>query len=208
MIKLLNNSITYAVLRVAGFLLLAAYLLLWSDFSFSWIGALTYVVISFGLSYLIAALRIAERFPKLDRYHFVADEDLQQSASREEWAAKQAAYVESGFRGVRIFLTPSEDALICVPVLLLGINAVTALAGGALFGLLHLGRYTYIECIGKAVIYALACYFVLPYGLLTIVTGHFINDAVSLLLLKLIRRALERRRGGGETNLPSGKAPS
>lgn len=188
----------HVILRVSGFSLLAAFLLLWSDFSFSLVGALGYVLISFAVSYLIAALKIAERFPKLDRYHFVAEKDLQQSASQEEWAAKQAAYLESGFRGQRIFLTPSEDGLICVPVVLLGINPLTALLGGAVFGLLHLARFTYVECMGKAVIYALACYFVLPYGLLTIVAGHFMNDLLALLLLKLIRRHLERRQGSGK----------
>jgi len=194
MINLLNKSIAYVVLRVAGFSLLAMYLLLWLDFSFSWIGALAYVLISFGVSYLMAALRIAERYPPLNRYNFVADKDLQQSTSRDDWASKQAAYLESGLGGSRILLTPTEDALVCVPVLLLGINPLTALLGGALFGLLHLGRFTYLECIGKAVIYSLVCYFVLPYGLLTVVVGHFANDAVSLLILKLVRRALERRK--------------
>lgn len=203
MIQVLNKSITYTVLPIAGFSVLPTYLLLWRHFSFSWIGVLAYVVTSFGLSYLVAALKVAERFPSLDRYHFVAVKDLHQSASVEDWGVKQATFLASGFRRGRILLTPSEDALICVPILLLGVNPVTALAGGALFGVLHLGRFTYLECIAKAGIYALACYFILPDGLLTIVAGHFIVDALALLLLNLIRRVLERRLGSRQASVSS-----
>jgi hypothetical protein len=194
MMQLLAHERTYAVMRSIGFALLILYLALSFDFSFSLSAALMYVGISFGISYAIAALKLAERFPALDRRYFASPAPMPaaRTLSTKESALLHAEYLEAGARGEQIFATPSEDGFICVPLIVIGINAGTALAGGALFAFLHLGRFTYLECLGKGVIYSLACYYVLPHGVLTVVAGHFTNDLLGLLILKLIRRKLRR----------------
>jgi hypothetical protein len=103
---------------------------------------------------------------------------------------KQAEYLSALFRGTAILSSPAEDGLICVPVLLLGISPVSALMGGFAFGLLHIGRFTYLECIGKGVTYTLLCYFLLPYGVLTVVIGHLIMNGVTFVALQVGRRKL------------------
>ena len=195
MIQWLAKDLTYALVRVVGYIFLLGFLFVSRDLRFSAVGALFYVLLSVAVSFLIVGLKLAERFPKLNTYHFAptARNNHPQPSSDEQWAARKADYLESGLRGAQIFLTPSEDGLICVPVLLAGINPVTALLGGLAFGLLHLGRYTYLECIGKAIIYGLACLLILPYGVLTVVAGHFSMDVLSLALVKLAKRKLKAR---------------
>lgn len=107
--------------------------------------------------------------------------------SNNEWVIKQAQYFESGFQKKAILLTPSEDGLICVPVILAGINPVSVVLGGLTFGFLHLGRFTYLDCIGKGVIYSLVCLLILPHGLLTVIAGHFGMDLLALASLKVIK---------------------
>lgn len=194
-IKLLAYQWTYIVIHAVGFALLAVFLVSSNDLSFSIAGAITYVLISFIVSYLMVGLKFAEHFPKLNNYYFLPDaqEHNKAAPSDNEWALRKAAYLESGFARRKIFLAPSEDGLICVPLSWFGIHPVTALLGGLVFGFLHLGRFTYLECLGKATIYGLACFFILPHGVLTIVIGHFSTDLLGLVLLKLVRWKLARQ---------------
>jgi len=140
----------------------------------------------------MVGLKLAERFPEMNRYRFiqVSKNDEARPLSEKEWGARRAEYLESSLRGMAIFLTPAEDGLICVPVLLVGVNMITAVLGGLAFGLLHLGRFTYLECVGKTVIYSLAILLILPQGLLTLIAGHFTVDIIGLLILKIARRRL------------------
>lgn len=188
MLNLLGREITYFIIRVIGFTFLAAFLLLSSDFSFSVLGTLGYIVISYAVSYLVAGLKFAEHFPALNKYHFASTTKSTnpESLSDQEWALKQARYLKTGIDAKRIFLSPSEDGLICVPIILIGVNSVSALLGGVAFGLLHIGRFTYLECIAKAIAYGLICYFILPLGLLTVVVGHLVTNSLSLVLLRVI----------------------
>jgi hypothetical protein len=194
-IQWLAKDFTYTAIRVVGLVLLFGFLFLSRAYAFSLVGALCYVLISVLVSSLIVGLQLAERFPRLNRYHFSSAGRFGQTAvlSNDEWAVRKADYVESGLRGWQVLFTSSEDGLICVPVLLAGINPFTAVLGGLVFGLLHLGRFTYLECIGKAIIYGLACLLILPHGVLTVVVGHFSMDVFGLMLLKLARRKLKAR---------------
>jgi hypothetical protein len=160
------------------------------DYAFSIVGVAGYLLISILTSYLLVGLRFAEHFPKLNSYYFFPRTGTEEPLSEKEWALKQAEYLESSFSGKRIFLTPAEDGLICVPLLIVGINPFTALLGGFAFAFLHIGRFTYLECIGKGVIYSLVCFLILPSGLLTVVVGHFAMDALGLATLRLIKQKL------------------
>lgn len=93
-------------------------------------------------------------------------------------------YDISRFRIRHILIAPAEDGVICVPVILVGITAASAIVGGLIFGLLHLRTCTYLDCISKTAVYSLVCLFVLPHGLLTVVTGHFVNDMIAWLGMK------------------------
>lgn len=193
MIRLLAKDSTFWVLRTVGFVFLTTFLFLFDDYEFSIFGAIGYFAIAVLVPYLMVGSKLSDHFPKLNRYYFFpankTDED--EPLSDEEWAVRQATYLEAGFRGKEVLFTPSEDGLICVPILLVGINPFTAFLGGLTFGFLHLGRFTYFECIGKAVIYGLVCYLILPLGLLTLVAGHLITDLVGVIFLKLIKKRLK-----------------
>jgi hypothetical protein len=58
---------------------------------------------------------------------------------------------------------------------------------------LHLGRFTYLECIGKSITYALVCYFVLPHGVLTVAVGHLIMNGVAFVGIQVARRKLSKK---------------
>ncbi len=171
-------------LRVVGYGFLVTYLIVFRDFTFSIPWAFSYLAIAVTVATLMAVLKLPERFPRLERYHFARKmPDAERPQTQEEWKKKreeleqkyQEFYV-SNFRLRLIVHTPHEDGMICVPILLAGINPISAIIGGLVFGFFHLKGYTYLSCITKAVIYSLVCLIVLPHGLLTVVAGHYITD--------------------------------
>jgi hypothetical protein len=192
-IQLLAKNSTYWIIRVVGLGFLAAYLFFSREFTFSFTWASAYVVVTVLIALLLAKLRFLDRFPALNGYYFFRATKNSEAnhLTENEWAIKKAAFLESGLRPHMILYAPSEDGLICVPVLLVGINPVTAFLGGLVFGLLHLRRFTYLECIGKTIIYSLVCFLILPHGILTVVAGHFATDLLGLASLKLIKGKLK-----------------
>ena len=153
------------------------------------------MISSFVVGWTFVSLRFSERFPRLNTHLlYPANERVTESPlSEDEWALRQAKYVESGMRGGLILTAPAEDGFICVPVLLTAISPISALVGGIVFGCMHLARFTYLECIGKAIAYALVCYVVLPHGLLTVVAGHLLMDVSGLAVLKVAQHRLSRK---------------
>ena len=137
-------------------------------------------------------LRLHDRFPKLNRYliYPIDSQKPQAALSEDEWARGQLKYIDSGLPGSLILAAPSEDGLICVPVLMVGLGPISAALAGLVFGLLHLGRYSFFECLGKGTYYVLICMFVLPHGLLTVALGHLIMDILALLMIKYLRKQL------------------
>lgn len=174
--------------RVIGFGLLAAYLAWSRDFSFSPLWASGMVVGAIFLGGVVASLRLHERFPELDCYALARRSNSPSAGaplSGDQWLAQKTQFTISGMQGTAILGTPGEDGFICVPVLLAGINPISAIVGGLVFGFLHLARWTYLDSIVKAILYAFVCLFVLPHGLLTVVVGHIAIDVIVLKVLKL-----------------------
>ena len=178
-----------------GFGLLGSYLLVTGDWRISPIWALAFPAISFSVAWAFVGLKLFDRFSKLNAYllHPNASEKREVPLSDDEWSLRQARYLESGFRGKAILTTPAEDGLICVPVLLVGVGSVSAALGGIAFGFIHLGRFTYLECIGKSITYALVCYFVLPHGLLTVAFGHVIMNGIGFIAIQVAKRKLSEQ---------------
>lgn len=197
LIGLLAKNSTYRFLRIVGFSLLVGYLAISRDFSFSITWLISYFAIAVFLVCMgVIVLNVPKRFPKLDRYHVFFDTGVkgkEKARSEDEWGLEQMNNLEVGFRNKAIFMTPSEDALICVPVIMAGIGPISAVLGGMVFGVLHLGRFTYMACIAKAVIYSLVCLFVLPHGLLTVIAGHFGLDLFVLVVLKATIKAVKAK---------------
>lgn len=190
--QIIASSKTYVVLRIAGFGLLGGYLWLAGDWRISLTWALLFPVLAFLVAWVLIALKLSERFPVLNDYLLYprSSRTSENAISDNEWAMKQARYLEQGLRGWKILAAPAEEGLICVPVLLFGITPISALLGGVAFGLLHLARYSYLECIGKAIIYSLACYFLLPLGVITVAFGHLLLDALALAMLVVARHRI------------------
>lgn len=207
MIRLLRSRFSYMAIRAIGGLFLASYLVTSGDLRLSLPWALAFPVISFSVAGLFVSLKLFDRFPSLNRYPLFGRErpSSTQALTEHEWALAQASYLESGLRGLTIFAAPLEDGFICVPLLLAGLNPASATVAGMVFGAAHLGRFTYIECIGKAVYYALICYFVLPYGLLTVAAGHLLTDIIGLLGIKIGKHHLSRDLHSSATGMGSNK---
>ena len=183
------------MIRIVDFSFLGAYLFLENDWRVSILWVLAFPLIAFSVAWLIGALKVANRFPCLN--HRILYPSSRQAASAplsdDEWALEQAKYLESGMCGLALLSSPSEDGLICVPVSMVGLGLVTATIGGAVFGLLHLGRFTYLECIGKGIYYTLTCLFILPHGILNIVFGHLLMNLFGLIVIKVGRHVLSKK---------------
>ena len=190
MIQFLGKKWTFIVARLVGGCLLLVYLVDEGNPSFSPLWAACYIAISLTVACVFVGLRLHDRFPQLDRYHFSRVQPLAGQISENEWIRRKVRHVSSMVRGNAVLITPAEDGLICVPILIIGISPISAIIGGAVFGALHLATYTYLECIGKAIIYALACVIILPHGVLNIVLGHFVLDVSAAGLLMIFRRRL------------------
>lgn len=192
--RLIESRWTYTAIRLIGLSLLCGYLAISGDLQISLAWAFVFSIISFSLAFLIVGLRLRRRYPKLDRYYLQPHIERSASGSTgEEGALRKINYLIKGFQGSAILSAPAEDGLICVPVLLVGISMFSTSLAGLAFGLIHLGRYTYLECIAKAVIYAFVCAFILPHGLLTVVLGHLILDGFALVMLLAAKRELSNR---------------
>ena len=205
--RLFKSRRTHIALGVIGFGLLGSYLVLAGDWRISPAWALAFPAISFSIAWLFAGLKLFDQYPKLNGYLLYpnTDEKSETPLSGDEWALKQANYLESQFRGKAILSTPAEDGLICVPVLLIGIGPLTAALGGVAFGFIHLGRFTYLECIGKSITYALICYFVLPHGLLTVALGHVIMNGVAFVAIQMTKRKLSEELRSNPTVGPDAR---
>jgi len=188
---LLASKWTYTTLRVVGAALFVGYLIFTKDWRISALWVLAFPAISLSIAWLFVLLKLFDRFPKLNRYLLhPQNKAIGKGLSENEWALAQAKYLESGFRGKALLCSPAEDGFVCVPLLLVGIGVLPAVLGGVAFGVIHLGRFTYLECLGKSLTYALVCYFVLPYGLLTVAAGHLIMDLVGLVVIKMTKHRL------------------
>ena len=197
-------------LGTLGWPLLVGYLLLTEDWRVSPVWALAFPAISFAVAWLFVGLKLFERFPKLNSYLLYSDTDQTRpsSVSSDDWALKQANYLNSGFRAKAVLSTPAEDGLICVPVLLVGIGPLSAALGGLAFGFLHLGRFTYLECMGKSITYAAVCYFVLPHGVLTVVLGHVIMNGIAFVGIRIARRKISEKLRSNSTPHTDARASS
>ena len=192
--RFLKSRWTYTIIRVAGFSFLVGYVVLTGDWHISIYWALAFPAIALFVSWLIIRLKLSDRFPKLNDYVLIprSNQGAETALSDDEWALRQAKYLASGMQGASILLAPSEDGLICVPILMAGLGLISSVLGGMAFGVLHLGRFTYLECIGKSIYYTLVCVLILPHGLVTVALGHLLLDSIGLITLKVAKRNLSR----------------
>lgn len=187
---ILKSSWTYAFIRLIGFGLLGGYLFLTGDWRVSVAWALAFPAIAFSVAILLVNLDLSRRFPTLNKYYLFPDAKGAQSEN--EWSLNQAKRLDGMMGRGRWLYAPAEDGLICVPVLLAGLGIASSVLGGLVFGLLHVGRFTYLECMGKSIYYSLVCIFVLPHGLLTVALGHVVTDAMGLAAAKVAKHKLLR----------------
>ena len=195
MYRLFKSRWFYPTHTVLGAGLRAAYVLLTGDWRLSPLASLGYPAIAFSMAWLLQ-LKAFREYPPLNRYLLYPEGDptRPRPVSDDDWALKQAGYFRSFFR-LRTFLsTPIEDGLICVPILVVGIYPLSAVLGGVVFGFLHLGRFTYLECMGKAFTYALVCLLILPSGVLTVAL-HMITNGIGFLVLEIARHRLSEKLG-------------
>lgn len=187
MALIFNSKWFHRALHILGFTFLVGYLCLTKNWRISIGWGLVYFVIVLAVSHFSAKLGASRRFQKLNKYLTHPSEVISVSAaqSKDEAALVKARYLRSFFNSGAILLVPTEDALVCVPILLAGISPLSALLGGVVFGVIHLGGYSYIECIAKGIYYTLIVWIILPHGLLAVILGHLISDAIGLVVLQI-----------------------
>lgn len=199
MISVLRRKRIYAGIRLAGYGLLIVYLSISNDFRFSLGWSFGFVACS-ALVVLVAArlLKLHERFPRL-RHYLVAPVDPipPPPATHEEWQKqdvewrqKLPEFLSSQLQLPVLLMTPAEDGLICVPLLLFGLTPFSVVAAAVAFGALHLMGRTYFDCLCKSAIYGLVCAIVLPHGLLTVVVGHVLNNLAAVAAVKILLRSV------------------
>ena len=181
--------------RLLGFGCLAAYLTAVGDWRISIPYVLAFPVVLMFVAWLLVSLGVHERYPKLRQYLLFpkAQETTEAPVSEDQWDLRKLTYAQRGLPGYFFLLTPAEDGLICVPLLLIGITPLSALIAGVAFGALHLARDNYFECAVKGMGYALAYYFILPHGLLTIVAGHMLMNSIGFGAMEVRKRVLTKR---------------
>ena len=200
---------THIATWILGLLFLVGYFSFSGGWRVSVPWAFAYVGISLSVGWFFAVvLRIHERLPKLDRYLPFDRQDnaSSQQMTEDEWNLAYVKYhLDSGLRTRAALLSPAEDGFICVPVLMLGIGPVQAALAGVVFGALHLGRFTYLDCLAKAVIYGLVCLYVLPHGLLTVVLGHFMTNGVAFAFMQFAERKFTDKLRSNSTVEPDAR---
>ena len=178
--------------RIFGGVLAVGYVLQnGADLQFSLAWSFGFIAIAVSVGWLMVLLNLDNRFPELRRHLVYAIPNKQETPpvdERERARRKAERLLRSAWGGWLVLLTPAEDGLICIPLVVAGITPFTALIGGLIFGFLHLRAYSYFECLGKAIYYTIACYVILPHGFLSVVAGHFALDAVFLVVLMQMRR--------------------
>ena len=185
------------VVRGIGYFFLIVYLVVSRDLSFSPAAAVAYVVLNMALAYAFEILNLERFFPKLNAFYFFPQAQMSKPITEEEWALRNGQFYEAKIKLKTILFTPAEDGLICVPVLLAGIGPGSAVVAGTVFAFLHIGIFTYLQSIGKGIFYGLVCLLILPYGILSVVVGHFASDLVFWGGLKLIVSILKRKVRAG-----------
>jgi hypothetical protein len=176
------------LVRAVGSSLLVYYFLTTRSFDFSIGFVLLYFVLGLVIGLLLSSERITKYYPVLNNYYcnrFRSNGGPLQT--EDEYFASKINHTLSlaKHKAAWLFL-PVEDGLAFVPVLILGINPYTAIISGLIFAFIHINNYSYLECIGKFIIAYLVCILLLPYGLLTVIVGHYINDIIAVLVLKFI----------------------
>lgn len=76
-------------------------------------------------------------------------------------------------------LALGEDGLCFVPLLLAGVNPVTAEVAAVAFGALHYPDFPLRQCVCKGIHVFLVALLILPYGLGTVVVGHILVLALA-----------------------------
>jgi len=190
--KVMGSRWTVRIARVVGSGLYIFYLARADSWQLSIAWALAYVAIGLTVSFAFVPVSHSNRFPGLSHYLLQDFPQATYSGPRlHRWD-----YLVSQPRAF-FFSIPAEDGLVCVPLLMIGVNPVNACLAGAVFGLKHLAGYTYLECIAKFVYYAAACLIVLPHGLLTMTAGHLIGDAMVFAVLKVAQNSANARAAFG-----------
>jgi hypothetical protein len=183
----------YLLINATGFAFLLGYLYITRDFAFSLPWTLGFPLITITVAVTAGILKLDKRFPKLERHLFARkwtheELSLPYEERRKRYEADKLRYMQSMISFRNMLSTPAEDGLICVPIILIGLNPLVAISGALAFGILHAVGHTYIGCILKVLIYSLVTLLVLPHGLLTVVAGHVANNMFALVLSKVIQR--------------------
>jgi hypothetical protein len=134
-----------------------------------WIAAHLAIVVGVSTALVLVA------YPILDRFLPGTKADAEVTGMRIVGEAKRTP--------LRLaLLLPGEDGFFFVPLLWVGITPVTAGIAAAAFAATHYPQFPLRACVVKFVSIFCIAMVVLPHGLGSVVVGHFIADAVAVIV--------------------------
>jgi len=134
-----------------------------------WIAIYIAIAIGIGLLFGLVVNPILDRFAQAQRIDVTAYGD------RRAEQVKRRPWVEA-------LMLPGEDGFFFVPLLLIGINPVTAALASVAYAAIHYPEFPIKHCVSKVLALYLIATLVLPHGLATVVLGHVLLDAFAYVL--------------------------
>jgi hypothetical protein len=80
---------------------------------------------------------------------------------------------------IEALLLPGEDGFFFVPLLVVGIEPLTAAIASMAYAATHYPEYPLKNCVGKAAILYLIAIWILPNGLGSVIVGHLVVDWIA-----------------------------
>jgi len=165
-------------LKAVGLSFLAVYF--WNDppqVDIFWVGAYVAIALGVGVFFGLVANPILGRLIPDQRF------DVTPYGDHRAAEAKRRPWLE-------LLMLPGEDGFFFVPLLLVGINPITAAVVSAAYAAIHYPEYPIKHCVVKVVLLYLIATVILPNGLGSVIVGHLILNSFAYFVWT---RGLSRR---------------
>jgi hypothetical protein len=153
-----------------------------------------WVTADLGIGFGICVFSVVFFFPNVERINST-------SSGEDELAVKHIINEVKRVPFRSFLLLPGEDGFFFVPLLSVGITAVTATVAAAFFAAAHYPLYSLKNCVVKFVFIFCTAVIVLPLGGLgSVIVAHLIADGISIIALTFILKGATVPSAAGATS--------
>jgi len=131
---------------------------------FLWVAVYIAIALGVGVLFGLVINPIWVRFFPAQRF------DVTPYGNRRAAQVKRRPWLEA-------LMLPGEDGFFFVPLLLVGINPITAAVVSIAYAAIHYPEFPIKHCVAKVILLYLVATLVLPHGLASVVLGHLVLDA-------------------------------